>query len=279
MRTISFAKGHATLNDFVVMVDRHDTTPLSEEDVRLLCDRHAGIGADGLLRAVKAEHVPEWEGEPDLWFMDYRNADGSIAEMCGNGTRVFTKWLVDNDLIPGPEVQIGTRAGERRVRVHSDGSLSTWMGPVEVDETAVTVHLGGDSWPAVKVSVGNPHAVVLLPPGVRVNDLDLTTAPTWEPADAFPEGANVEFVEVVEAGHLLMRVHERGAGETMSCGTGTVACAAVHARESGHDDGPVRVDVAGGVLTVELGDEAVLRGPAVVVARGELQLPDRSGQD
>ncbi|MCT1459091.1 diaminopimelate epimerase [Aestuariimicrobium sp. p3-SID1156] len=276
MRSINFTKGHATLNDFVVLVDRHDTTPLSVEDVRLICDRHGGIGADGLLRAVKSEHMPDWDGDPELWFMDYRNADGSIAEMCGNGTRLFARYLVDNDLAEGPDVQIGTRAGLRNLHLHADGSVSTQMGIVRLLDDPVEVTLGRDTWPARKVDVGNPHAVVMLPPGVRVNELDLSQAPTWSPVDAFPEGVNVEFMEVADDHHLAMRVHERGVGETLSCGTGTVATAAAHAAAAGTGDGEYRVDVAGGVLHVTLqGAEATLRGPAMVVARGELQLPDR----
>lgn len=276
MRTISFAKGHGTLNDFVIVVDRHDTTPLSEQDVRSLCDRRAGIGGDGILRAVKASHIPEWDGDPALWFMDYRNADGSIAEMCGNGTRVFGRLLAERGLIDGREVDIATRAGVRRLTFHSDGAISTAMGQVRIADEPVTVSLGGRSWPAVKVDVGNPHAVVLLGPEDDVNSLDLSVSPTWSPLDAFPHGANVEFVQRLDDRHLAMRVFERGSGETMSCGTGVVATAVSHARASGTGDGEYRVDVAGGVLGVTIdGDRATLRGPAVIVARGEVNLPER----
>lgn len=275
MRTINFVKGHGTLNDFVVIVDRHDTTPLSAEEVRFLCDRRAGIGADGILRAVKAQHVPEWEGDPDLWFMDYRNSDGSIAEMCGNGTRVFGKHLSENDLISGREVDIATRAGLRRLTFHTDGSVSTAMGAVGIADEPVRVHLGDQSWPAAQVDVGNPHAVVLLGEDEDLNSLDLSVAPTWAPVDAFPQGTNVEFVTRVDDHRLAMRVFERGSGETLSCGTGVVATVATYARESGLGDGKYRVDVAGGVLTVDMdGEQAVLRGPAVIVSSGKTSLPD-----
>ena len=100
MRRWSFAKGHGTENDFVVLLDREGTLMLGEPEVRFLCDRHAGIGADGVLRAVSARHVRDWEGDPELWFMDYRNADGSVAEMCGNGIRVFAGSSFDEDLFP-----------------------------------------------------------------------------------------------------------------------------------------------------------------------------------
>ena len=243
--------------------------------MRLLCDRRAGIGADGVLRAVKAQHIPEWGGDPDLWFMDYRNADGSLAEMCGNGTRVFGRHLADNDLVSGREVDIATRAGLRRLTFHSDDSVSTGMGTVTIDDEGVQVQVGDRSWPATQVDVGNPHAVVLLGDDEDLNALDLSSAPTWTPADAFPHGVNVEFVQRLSDHHLGMRVYERGSGETKSCGTGVVASVATHARDSGLGDGKYRVDVAGGVLSVELaGDQAVLRGPAVVVASGKTALPD-----
>lgn len=280
MRSIRFAKGHGTLNDFVVLVDRHDTLGLSDADVALLCDRQAGLGADGLLRAVKAEHVPEWDGDPDVWFMDYRNADGSRAEMCGNGTRVFVQHLLDHDLVARPEVAIGTRAGLRIVRATHNGLLTTEMGDVRLATEPVRVTLGERTWPATHADVGNPHAVVLLPPGSRVNELDLDRAPTWAPPEAFPNGANVEFVEAVGDRHLAMRVHERGVGETLSCGTGAVAAAAAHARASGLGDGEYRVDVAGGVLAVDLRDgRASLAGPATILAHGEVHLPDRHDED
>ncbi|MGD7731399.1 diaminopimelate epimerase [Propionibacteriaceae bacterium G57] len=277
MRTLSFAKGHGTLNDFIVTVDRHDNRPLSAEDVRLLCDRRAGIGADGVLRAVVAKEIPDWGGDPAIWFMDYRNADGSIAEMCGNGTRVFGRYLLDNDLVSGREVEIGTRAGVRRLTFHSDGSISTAMGPVIIADEPVQVALnhGAATFDASKVDVGNPHAVVLLGPDDDLNALDLTQPPVWTPPEAFPHGVNVEFVQRIDDDHLAMRVYERGAGETMSCGTGVVASASAHARAHGSGSGHIRVDVAGGVLSVDLtGDEAILRGPAVIVGRGEFLLPD-----
>lgn len=263
----TFYKGHGTGNDFVIIDDQHGMHKLEPQRVAELCDRHTGIGADGLLRVVRARQIDGWDGDPDLWFMDYRNADGSIAEMCGNGLRVFARHLMDEQLVPVGSFDVATRAGLRHVEVDSSGEIITSMGRAAVGAEVTVVH-DGVTRPATSVHVGNPHAVVPVLAD-ELEGLDLTTAPTWEPRGAFPEGVNVEFVVVEEPGLLHMRVHERGAGETLSCGTGVVATAAVHRKETGFD-GPVRVHVPGGVLTVLFrDDEAWLSGPAAIVARGE----------
>lgn len=273
VRSWSFAKGHGTLNDFVILKDRQNLTPISDADVRFLCDRRAGIGGDGLLRAVKAAHIPQWQGNPELWFMDYRNADGSIAEMCGNGLRVFARFLIEEDLVPIDEVVVATRAGARRARPLTDGRITTTMGEVTIGG-GVSVSLGDRRWPASTVDVGNPHAVVMLDPDESLTDLDLSRPPGWQPPEAFPHGANVEFVRVIGDRHIAMRVFERGAGETLSCGTGVVASAMVYARQAGLTGGGIQVDVPGGVLAVGLDHEVTLTGPAVVVARGEVNVPE-----
>ena len=275
MRSWSFAKGHGTENDFVILVDRDGTESVTPEQVRWICDRRAGIGGDGILRAVAGRHVPEWDGDPDLWFMDYRNADGSIAEMCGNGIRVFVRYLVDEGLAEGPRVPVGTRAGLRETEVLSDGRIRVAMGSARVLEEQVRVSTADQqAFDAVGVDVGNPHAVSFC---ADPDALDLRTAPTWEPAGVFPHGVNAEFVAERGPRRLAMRVFERGSGETRSCGTGTVAAAAAwHDR---HEDNtrtePARyqVDVPGGSVEVELGEQAYLTGPAVIVARGVLTLP------
>jgi diaminopimelate epimerase len=277
----SFAKGHGTRNDFVIVVDREDLHDPTPAQVCFVCDRRAGIGGDGLLRAVKAARVEEWTGDPDLWFMDYRNADGSIAEMCGNGVRVFARYLVDNGLADGPVVPIATRAGLREARLLPDRRVRVAMGPVTVAPEPVTVTASGLVEPvsATKVDVGNPHAVAFVD---ELESLDLTRAPAWSPVEAFPAGVNCEFVRITGDHHVGMRVYERGVGETMSCGTGTVAVAAATAARLGELDRPVtyRVDVPGGTVEVELTggadgvDEAFLTGPAVIVGHGELSLPD-----
>jgi diaminopimelate epimerase len=277
----SFAKGHGTRNDFVVVVDREDLHDPTPAEVRFVCDRRAGIGGDGLLRAVKAGRIEEWDGDPGLWFMDYRNADGSIAEMCGNGVRVFARYLVDNGLAEGPVVPIATRAGLREARLLPDRRVRVAVGPVVVAAEPVTVTQSGlaEPVPATKVVVGNPHAVAFVE---DLESLDLTRPPTWSPAEAFPDGVNCEFVRITGDHRVQMRVYERGVGETMSCGTGTVAVAAATAARLGDRDRPVtyRVDVRGGTVEVELtegadgGAEAFLTGPAVIVGHGEVSIPE-----
>ena len=273
MRRWQFSKGHGTQNDFVVLLDRQNVLDPSVDDVRWLCDRRAGIGGDGLLRVVLARHVPEWEGDPDLWFMDYRNADGSFAQMCGNGVRVFVRYLLDEGLASGPEVDVATRAGLKPASVLPDGRVRVGMGPVSVQPGTVRVTTAdGSAFDATPADVGNPHAVSF---GTRLGDLDLTRAPVWRPSSTFPEGVNLEFVEPVGERHVAMRVFERGVGETRSCGTGTVAAAAASRAREGSGDGTWTVDVLGGRVEVELtGGEAFLTGPAVLVAHGEVTLPN-----
>ncbi len=276
-RTLSFAKGHGTLNDFVILADPdgvHDPTPA---EVRFLCDRRAGVGGDGILRAVRGRHVADWAGDPDLWFMDYRNADGSIAEMCGNGVRVFLRYLLHAGLVPADTrtLDLGTRAGLRSGRFLPDGQVRVWMGRPEVDAAGVRVAVGDRSWRARPVDVGNPHAVSILDAGDPLEGLDLTVAPTWTPAARFPQQANLEFVEVLGPAEVRMRVFERGVGETQSCGTGIVAAASAVAAEQGRPGGDYTVHVPGGTLRVELsGGEAHLTGPAVIVYEGTIEIPD-----
>lgn len=271
MRSWSFVKGHGTRNDFVVIKDRSAMMKLSDADVRHICDRRAGIGGDGLLRVVKAEHIPEWAGDPDLWFMDYRNGDGSVAEMCGNGLRVFTRVLMDYDLVPPGPVPVATRAGLRIATPLNDGRISVTMGPVTATAGQVEVRVAGRDLVGAQISVGNPHCVVELSQQ-EVTAADLS-APPSVPADRYPDGANVELAARMGERHYRMRVHERGAGETESCGTGAVAVAYAM---SGGRPGMYRVDVPGGTLEVVLGDDetAQLVGPAVVSARGEVWAPE-----
>ncbi|NNG19388.1 diaminopimelate epimerase [Naumannella sp. ID2617S] len=272
MRSWSVAKGHGTENDFVIIVDRHGMLAPSDGDVRFLCDRRAGIGGDGLLRAIKAQHIPEWDGDPDLWFMDYRNADGSISEMCGNGVRVFARFLNEEGLANDPLIPIGTRAGLRTAHLERD-LIRVDMGPVTLDEQTTPIRLGDREWAAIGVDVGNPHAVCEVD---DVDTLDLTRAPGFS-SERFPRGVNVEFVQRISEHQVRMRVFERGVGETRSCGTGTVAAAAAARHWYGGDSW--QVDVLGGQLQIELADQAYLTGPAVVVLRGEVLLPDPPGGD
>jgi diaminopimelate epimerase len=279
MRRWSFAKGHGTQNDFVILLDRESMLDVGPAEVRFICDRRAGLGADGLLRAVLAKHIAGWQGDGALWFMDYRNADGSIAEMCGNGLRVFVRFLIDQDLASGPVVQVATRSGIREATVLSDGRIRVSMGPVSIGDRAVVVSIaGGAEFKAVTADVGNPHAVSF---SDSLDELPLYASPHWEPFEEFPHGVNLEFVHQLSPRHIAMRVYERGVGETRSCGTGTVAAAAA-TRVHDQDRTPLpvtyQVDTSGGAAEVELtsGGGAYLTGPAVLVAHGELVLPDRA---
>ena len=266
-------KGHATENDFLLLLDPDFEVALTAADVAAICDRHAGIGADGLVRVVRTAALPGAEAfaaaVPEAeWFMDYYNADGSVAEMCGNGLRVFARHLINEQLVDSGSFDVATRAGVKHVEVARHGLISTDIGRVALHDDAVTIRSGDREWRATKVDVGNPHAVVFVETGV-LDALDLHHAPTWEPPSAYPEGVNVEFIHIDAPGRLRMRVHERGVGETMSCGTGVVAAAAAYRARSGFA-GPIVVTVPGGVLSVEFaGDDARLTGPAVIVGRGE----------
>lgn len=266
---INFHKGHGTRNDFVIIEDLEGMRELTPELVRQLADRRSGIGGDGVIRVVRGGAFEEWEGDPDLWFMDYWNADGSIAEMCGNGLRVFACHLLEQQLVDQQEFDVATRAGVKHVRRTSRG-IAVHLGAAEVADDVVRVDASGRVYDAHPVDVGNPHAVAFVP----FDDLprmDLHEAPTWTPVERFPDGVNVEFVVVDGPDRLRMRVHERGSGETQSCGTGVVAAAAAHRRvHAGH--GAVRVEVPGGVLTVDFDETgAILTGPAVIVASGHVR--------
>lgn len=278
MTSLRFTKGHGTGNDFVILTDPDARLDLGPDLVRWLCDRHRGIGGDGVLRVVRAERVPEWSGRGDVWFMDYRNADGSVAQMCGNGLRVFARHLATEGLIEGESADVATRAGLKHVDLLDDGRVRADLGPVRVRGDEALVRLDGATWTATPVDVGNPHAVVVCADEDELTGLDLGHEPGWDPAEAFPEGVNVEFVVLGEGPRARMRVHERGVGETLSCGTGTVAVAAALAARTGLE-GPWTVEVPGGVVEVDLGPvgphgrPAGLVGPAELVASGTARPP------
>jgi diaminopimelate epimerase len=270
----SFVKGHGTGNDFIVLPDPDGAVhgELDAALVRALCDRRVGIGGDGVLRVLSGRAAETAgviaAGSGVDWFMDYRNADGSVSEMCGNGVRVFARYLESAGLVDvSLPLQIGTRAGVKTVSFCDDGEISVAMGMAAVG-SRVKVAVDGRSYAARAVDIGNPHAVVL------VDDLseagELRVAPEFDPAD-FPAGVNVEFVVMRGDREVAIRVFERGVGETASCGTG--ACAVVAAVAAQHDapaPATYQVSVPGGVLTVRLDDtgEAHLKGPAVLVAEG-----------
>jgi diaminopimelate epimerase len=278
--TLPFTKGHGTENDFVLLFDEGGEIEMSPALVRALCDRHAGIGADGVLRAVRAAHVDVGAGmPPGTWFMDYWNADGSTAEMCGNGARVFVAFLERETGVDATDgIAIGTRGGTREVTSLGKGRYSVDMGPWRLDaEEGPTVTVRG--WqprPAASVNMTNPHAVVASLTLDELAAADLSFAPTVHPVPS--EGANVELVVPVdvegERGRVRMRVYERGVGETRSCGTGACA-AALAARAWAGDDAPSvwDVEVPGGTVVVRIeAGRTVLEGPAVLVADGVLDL-------
>ena len=263
MEALAFAKGHGTGNDFVILPDPDDRLVLSPKLVAALCDRRFGIGADGVLRVVR-HRQPGAE-----WFMDYRNADGSIAETCGNGLRVFARYLVASELVATPQVVIATRAGDAVATVSDEAVSVTMTRPRVTGES--TARIGGRELPGVAVDVGNPHLVCWLPPDLPLQSVDLAKPPEVDPGD-FPDGVNVELITPVD-GTIRMRVHERGVGETPSCGSGAVAVAAVALRTEGRSSGVVTVDVPGGRLLVSLtADDCALTGPAVLVAEGTIHL-------
>ncbi|WP_018655085.1 diaminopimelate epimerase [Actinomadura flavalba] len=275
-----FVKGHGTENDFVILPDPDGELELTPAFVAWLCDRRAGVGADGVLRVVrtKAAGEPAVTAQDAEWFMDYRNADGSVAEMCGNGVRVFARYLVDAGLAAPGTFPIATRAGVRGVELGAEGDVTVDMGGMPSLLGTAVATLDGAEFPGVSVSVGNPHLACRVDAPVAA--LDLTRAPGFDPA-VFPAGVNVEFFRPVGERHVEMRVFERGSGETRSCGTGTVAVALAAAlAEPGAGpvpDGRWTVDVPGGRVTVTLaGDTAYLAGPAVLVAEGTIR-PDRTG--
>jgi diaminopimelate epimerase len=288
-----FAKGHGTENDFVILLDPDGREGLSRVLAARLCDRRAGIGADGVLRAVRTtamaeaaetgvaasgsagDGVPGPGAEPGAeWFMDYRNADGSVAEMCGNGIRVFVRYLAGHGLTEGQEFTVATRSGPRQVRLDEPGSggrITASMGRVEALGPGSAV-IGGQSYEGLRFSVGNPHLVCLV--DAPLSSFDLSRPPSLDPGQ-FPEGGNVELVQLTGPRSVAMRVYERGSGETRSCGTGAVAAAAAAAAaaptETGQEWDPWSVTVPGGELTVTLdADRAWLAGPAVIVAEGDL---------
>ncbi|MGF1664355.1 MAG: diaminopimelate epimerase [Kineosporiaceae bacterium] len=295
MDTRRLVKGHGTENDFLVAVDPDGSAgPLDPAVVAALCRRRGGLGADGVIRAVRVADAPEaaaWAADaPDAeWFMDYRNADGSPAEMCGNGVRVMAEVLAREGLVDPAGVTVLTRSGGRRlVRETADPVAGWWsvgMGRVGigVPDGAATDAAPGDSdvdtlvaapgltavpRPGMRVTVGNPHVVVAVTGRDELEAVDLGRSPVLDPPPA--DGANVEFVlvtgrdEGTGAGLVTMRVHERGSGETRSCGTGAVAAAAA-AAEWARPGAPVEwvVDVRGGRLRVRLEDDgtATLTGP------------------
>ncbi|ASU79529.1 diaminopimelate epimerase [Actinopolyspora erythraea] len=264
-----FLKGHGTENDFVVLPDPRGELELTTARVRALCDRRIGLGADGVLRVVPGgllgEELPA-DVPADAWFMDYRNADGSVAEMCGNGVRVFARYLLQSGLVSTGTVPVGTRAGLRSVVAAAGGRVTVDMGAATVLGHS-SLSIAGYAMSALAVDLGNPHLVCVT---TGVGELDLSVRPGYDP-ELFPDGVNIELVEPLDERRVRMRVYERGIGETRSCGTGTVAATVAALRAAGEENGGRLVHVPGGTVEVEVTpDTTTLTGPAELVARGQL---------
>lgn len=290
-------KAHATGNDFVVYLDEDGTHGPTADEVRFLCDRHFGIGGDGLIRLAHPQAVSDVNerqiadcaaGDAD-WFMDYRNADGSLAEMCGNGTRAITLFAQRQGIADQPggkPFHLGTRAGVKVLTSLGDVpglgkdvfqvEMGAWKRG-DVDGYEVTIPGTSGSARGTFVDMGNPHVVAVLEDAFaslpNVEDLDLVTKPVVAPE--IPSDQNVEFVRIDEqsegddAGEATMRVNERGCGETLSCGTGLCATAITLRAKTGIDHWTITV--RGGTLRVDVTDEDVkLTGSATIVGKIEL---------
>jgi diaminopimelate epimerase len=271
----AFVKGHGTRNDFVLLPDANGLHELTPEQVARLCDRRAGIGGDGVIRVVRTDATDDpaavaARGEA-MWFMDYRNADGSLSEMCGNGIRVLGLYLATHaDVDPRNPLPIATRAGVRVLTFDAAGITVDMGAPAVLGETKVSV--GDRSWPASHVSMGNPHAVAFVDDVAEAGPF--TEEPTYDAA-VYPDGVNVEFVQRVGEHHLSMRVHERGSGETQSCGTGACAAMVAAAVADRADRGTsYAVDLPGGRLDIVWTDDdrVLMTGPAELVAEGVTDL-------
>jgi diaminopimelate epimerase len=250
--------GHGTENDFVLVFDPTDEISITTAQTAAICNRQTGIGADGLIRIIKRD---------EKWFMDYRNADGSIAEMCGNGIRVMARYLVQRGHQAEGIFAINTRDGIKHLRVPATDDISVNMGKVLDENEEITASVEGKIWNGYNINVGNPHAVVFVERIEEVGSLEV--APIVRPKDSYPEGVNVEFVEILPGHEAKMRVHERGSGETKSCGTGTCAvalAATLHSKEAL----PSRwvIYPPGGRLVVDIDphSNATLTGPALLIS-------------
>ncbi len=289
--TLHFTKGHSAGNDFVLFADPNGAIDLTTSQVQAICDRHRGIGADGVIRAVRSTSIREGadslaEDADAEWFMDYHNSDGSVAAMCGNGIRVYARYLIESGLANlehGETLAIGTRAGVRDIQRNLSG--------FQVDLGRWALH-GGDplvhakklevARPGLGIVIGNPHVVVALSNEDELDEADLSFRPVIDPAPA--DGANVEFVVPLDPlvtsgiGRIRMRVHERGSGETRSCGTGTAAAAlATRYWAAGAAPNQWHVEAPGGGLAVRMfptedGEHVALSGPVELVYEGELTL-------
>lgn len=292
---VRFAKGHGTQNDFVLLPDLEARLVLEPAAVSALCDRRQGLGADGVLRVTTAgaaqaagvfSRLPEGVAAGD-WYMDYRNADGSIAQMCGNGVRVFAHYLRSSGMESRDEFVVGSLAGPRPVVLHEAGhGTGSTVAEVTVEMGKVTrlgsgeAIVGGRPFAGLAIDVGNPHLACVDPDmtDAELGALDVAGPVSFDRGQ-FPDGVNIEVLTAPKPNPgdtpaddvVSMRVHERGVGETRSCGTGTVAATVAALAYTGAGTGTLGVRVPGGEVTVTVTDgSSFLRGPSVLVAHGEL---------
>ena len=277
MSQVRFTKVYSADNDFLIVPDPDDTFRLDADRAESLCDRDTGVGADGIIRVAPTAGVAGHEAHAAIapWFMDYRNADGSLGAACSNGLRVFARYLVDNALVQPGEFAVATRAGVYTVRVPEHGDVTVDMGvPIFGDQNA-RVRVADEWLDSVNVDMGNPHAVVLLEDVAQAGSL--RRAPEYEPAAVYPGGVTFDFVASLEPRRLRMRVYELGVGETYSCGTG--ACAAVITvarRDQAPGNARYVVETLGGPLDVALAPDGRMKltGPTLMVADGTWRDPE-----
>jgi diaminopimelate epimerase len=275
---IEFSKIHGCANDFIVVDRRREAAPVSPDVAIRWCDRNRGIGADGVLSVLSSSVAP--------LAMHVTNPDGSVAEMCGNGLRCVVRWAVACGLLPAVGGPVETGRGVLECVVESDGNVRIDMGRPILEPARVPVLLAGDRIVAqpieidgeplvvTAVSMGNPHAVQL------VDDVDTAPVaqqgPLIEHHVRFVRRVNAGFLQVLNRGQVRLRVYERGAGETLACGSG--ACAAVVAGiRLGLLDHSVDVQARGGLLTVSWAGNAahvLMTGPATTVFQGDIDIPD-----
>ena len=288
---LTFTKMQGAGNDFVVLDETTQSLGLSTAQYRFLADRHFGVGADQILTVR-----PSTRPDADFAYVIH-NADGAEVEHCGNGARCFVRFVRERGLTTQDTVRVQVKHGVIELRMNADGRVTVDMGPpifaldrVPFDSTGLQP-VAANAWPqwvlpfdgtdvgpvsVAVVSMGNPHAVQVVP------DVDTapvaTVGPLVERHSAFPNRVNAGFMQVVNPGHIRLRVFERGVGETLACGTG--ACAAVVAGvRLGLLQGPVNVDTLGGQLTIDwqltptLDAHVLMTGPATTVFTGQIELP------
>lgn len=261
-----FEKWQGTGNHHVVVEREQIPRPMDAAWARRLCDPHTGIGADGVLE------VSWQDGHPR---MTVWNADGSLAENCGNGIRIVARYLADAGRLPDDGVVL-TGDEVTRVRVRDDGLVAVQMGRARfpAGERRELLDAAGTPLSFIEVSMGNPHAVIEIPPEVDPAAAMRRHGPEVEVDPRFPDRVNAEFVRLDGPAEATVHVWERGVGPTMACGTGACAVAAALVRTRGMTS-PLTVHLPGGDLTVAVGDDldVVMTGPAQRVYRGEMEDP------